>query len=49
MLNRSWEGVHTALVTPFSNDALDLSSFGSLLQHQLDGGVQGVVVCGTTG
>ena len=49
MQSRSWEGVHTALVTPFSNEALDLSSFGSLLQRQLDGGVQGVVVCGTTG
>ncbi|MEQ1564347.1 MAG: 4-hydroxy-tetrahydrodipicolinate synthase [Myxococcota bacterium] len=43
-------GIHTALVTPFLPDgALDLPAFERLLKRQIDGGVHGVVVCGTTG
>ncbi len=39
-----------ALVTPFSADgALDLAAFGRLLDHQLGGGTQGLVVAGSTG
>ena len=39
-----------ALVTPFSADgALDLAAFGRLLDHQLAGGTQGLVVAGSTG
>lgn len=39
-----------ALVTPFAADgALDLAAFGRLLDHQLAGGTQGVVVAGSTG
>jgi len=38
------------LVTPFAADgALDLAAFGRLLDHQLEGGTQGVVVAGSTG
>lgn len=44
------EGVYTAIVTPFTEDgSLDLHAFGKLLDWQLEGGVSGVVVCGTTG
>lgn len=39
-----------ALVTPFAPDgALDLSSFGRLLDQQIGGGTQAVVVAGSTG
>jgi 4-hydroxy-tetrahydrodipicolinate synthase len=44
------EGVHTALVTPFLADgALDLVAFRGLVRRQVDGGVHGLVVAGTTG
>lgn len=44
------EGVHTALVTPFAEGGgLDLDAFGVLCARQLDAGVEGLVVCGTTG
>jgi len=39
-----------ALVTPFTRDgALDLDAFGRLLDYQIDGGTQAVVVAGSTG
>jgi len=39
-----------ALVTPFAADgALDLSAFGRLLDYQLAGGTQALVVAGSTG
>jgi 4-hydroxy-tetrahydrodipicolinate synthase len=39
-----------ALVTPFSTDgALDLAAFGRLLDFQIAGGTQAVVVAGSTG
>jgi 4-hydroxy-tetrahydrodipicolinate synthase len=45
----TWTGVHTALVTPFSGDNVDLERFRALVRRQLDGGVHGLVVNGTTG
>lgn len=49
-----WHGVFTALVTPFRVDEghegdLDLDAWARLLDRQLDAGVHGVVVSGTTG
>jgi 4-hydroxy-tetrahydrodipicolinate synthase len=39
-----------ALVTPFTADgALDLPAFGRLLDYQIEGGTEGVVVAGSTG
>ncbi|HJR11052.1 MAG TPA: 4-hydroxy-tetrahydrodipicolinate synthase [Rhodanobacteraceae bacterium] len=39
-----------AIATPFDADgALDLTAFGRLIDHQLDGGTQGIVVAGSTG
>lgn len=39
-----------AIVTPFGADgALDLTAFGRLLDYQLAGGTQGIVVAGSTG
>lgn len=43
-------GLFTALVTPFdSHDVVNEKSLVALLHHQLKGGVDGVVVCGSTG
>lgn len=39
-----------AIATPFDADgALDLPAFGRLLDYQIDGGTQGIVVAGSTG
>lgn len=44
-------GAYTALVTPFSPDGseIDFVAFEKLLEAQLEGGVSGLVPCGTTG
>lgn len=42
-------GVITALLTPFKNGEVDTKSFVNLLKHQLDAGVEGFVINGTTG
>jgi len=44
-----WEGVHTALVTPFSEGDLDLPAYRALCERQLRAGIHGLVACGTTG
>ena len=38
-----------ALATPFRGDGLDLAAFGALIDYQLAGGTQGLVVAGSTG
>jgi len=45
------KGVYTALVTPFSADgsSVDWDSYERLVKFQIEGGVAGVVACGTTG
>ena len=43
-------GLHTAIVTPFTRTGvLDKAAFLNLLDAQIAGGVDGVVVCGSTG
>jgi 4-hydroxy-tetrahydrodipicolinate synthase len=44
-------GVYTALVTPFSADgsSIDFEAYEKLLAQQIEGGVNGLVPCGTTG
>ncbi len=42
-------GCATALVTPFTEDGLNLEAFGRLIDWQIEQGVDGLVVCGTTG
>ncbi|MDB4946022.1 MAG: 4-hydroxy-tetrahydrodipicolinate synthase [Labilithrix sp.] len=47
-----FEGTYTAIITPFKDDAqkaIDWDAYDRLVQAQIDGGVQGVVPCGTTG
>lgn len=45
----TFHGLLTALVTPFTGNALDENAFRSLVRRQLAAGVQGLVPCGTTG
>ncbi len=44
-----FEGVATALVTPFKSGTVDYAKLEQLLELQLDAGIDAVVVCGTTG
>ena len=44
-----FDGLVVALVTPFRDGGLDLEAMGRLLEFQLDHGVEGVVVSGSTG
>ena len=44
-----FQGVYTALVTPFKNGKFSEKEFIALLQKQIDAKVSGVVPCGTTG
>ena len=45
----TFQGLMTALVTPFSDGRVDEAAFRKLVRRQLDNGVQGLVPCGTTG
>lgn len=43
------KGVFTALVTPFINGNIAIDDFKRLISQQINGGVDGIVVCATTG
>ncbi len=45
----SLKGAMTAIVTPFADGRIDWDALGRLIDHQLAGGIQGIVPCGTTG
>lgn len=45
---KNFKGTFTALVTPFKNNKVDFASLDRLLKQQLDGGIDGFVVNGTT-
>ena len=42
-------GIYTALVTPFASYSVDEEALKNLIKFQLEGGVDGIVPCGTTG
>jgi 4-hydroxy-tetrahydrodipicolinate synthase len=44
-----FEGVHTALITPFSDGKIDYSALEKLIEMQIAGGIDGIVPLGTTG
>jgi len=44
-----FEGVFTALVTPFRNDAVDEGGLREIIERQIAAGVDGLVPCGSTG
>ena len=44
-----FRGTFTAVVTPFSNGGIDVSSFEKLIETQIAAGITGLVAIGTTG
>jgi 4-hydroxy-tetrahydrodipicolinate synthase len=44
-----FDGCLTALITPFRNGGIDEKGFQSLVDRQIKEGIDGVLVCGTTG
>ena len=49
-MTRTWQGTFTAIVTPFRRDgSLDEAALRTLVDRQIEGGVDGLVPCGTTG
>jgi 4-hydroxy-tetrahydrodipicolinate synthase len=44
-----FQGTHTALITPFRNGEVDTEAFRALIDRQVEGGIDGIVPCGTTG
>ena len=43
------QGAWTALVTPFQSGQVDVEALESLIEAQIQGGIDGLVPCGTTG
>ncbi|MEW6073634.1 MAG: 4-hydroxy-tetrahydrodipicolinate synthase [Planctomycetota bacterium] len=48
-MKRSFEGSYVALPTPFAGGRLDFPAFLRLIEHQIEGGTEGLVIAGTTG
>ncbi len=44
-----FKGNYVALITPFRNGEVDYKALEALVEHQIQGGVSGLVPCGTTG
>ncbi len=44
-----FEGAATALVTPLTENGIDYEAFGKLIDWQIEGGIDALVICGTTG
>lgn len=42
-------GAATALVTPFKEGKVDFNALGKLIEFQIEQGIDGLVICGTTG
>ena len=42
-------GAATAIITPFDKNGIDYSTFGKLIEEQIAGGIDALVVAGTTG
>jgi 4-hydroxy-tetrahydrodipicolinate synthase len=50
MKKEKLQGVWTALITPFKkNGSIDWQSFDKLVKKQLEAGIIGILLCGTTG
>ena len=44
-----FKGIATALITPFRDGAVDYDAMGRLIDWQIDSGINGLVICGTSG
>lgn len=42
-------GVATALATPFTENGIDFPALGAMIDYQIAGGIDALVLCGTTG
>ena len=49
MKNILFQGVCTALVTPFLNGSINYPMLERLIRRQTDAGIKAIVICGTTG
>ncbi len=47
--DRIFKGVATALITPFKNGEIDYATLGRIIESQIEGGIDALVVGGTTG
>jgi 4-hydroxy-tetrahydrodipicolinate synthase len=47
--NTLFDGVCTALATPFRDGAIDWEALGEMIETQVEGGVSAICICGTTG
>ena len=44
-----FEGMATALITPITENGIDYEAFAKLIDWQIEQGIDGLVICGTTG
>ena len=44
-----FKGVATALITPFNEKGVDFDALERIIEQQIEGGVNALVICGTTG
>ena len=44
-----FKGIATAMITPFTKDGVKLPEFGRMIEYQIEGGTDALVVLGTTG
>ena len=44
-----FKGIATALITPFNEEGIDYEQFGNMIDWQIESGINGLVICGTTG
>lgn len=49
MDGQAFKGAYTALITPFRDGKVDEDALRKLVCRQIDGGIHGLVPCGTTG
>ncbi len=44
-----FKGAGVAIVTPFSNGEVDFPALGKMIDRQIEGGIDAIIICGTTG
>ena len=42
-------GSATAMITPFTENGVNFESFGKMIEYQIEGGTDALVILGTTG
>lgn len=44
-----FKGAGVAIITPFNDQGIDFDKFADLVEFQISGGIDSIIVCGTTG